>query len=615
MKYTTKTILIWSSFLLLFSVFIYSYLCTSLWDYDFWWHVATGRYIVQHRALPKADPFCFTSDLPENRNLHPIREAFILKQYWLAQVIFYLIHENLGDKGIILFRGAIVLAVIFLVFYALHKRNVKFYVSFIFTFLVYKVIGGFSGERPVLFTILFSVVAFLLLDDYKNNKDWRKLLFLVPVMMLWSNLHGGFVLGDVLIVVFMAGETVNMIRHSSYTRRELQRFLLIAAAAIAASFVNPDGITAFSIAFSKKYDFFTGPVQEYQPPFFLYVRKLVPVQYEYVAMVLMFPFILLLKRKKIDITYLMVLAGLFYEGLSSMRFTVYYATVGMIILGREISDVVEKIFDDHLPKKRLAALEYVFAVVLLLSSVFYSVGFLKFEKPGFREAKLFSVPVGGADFIQKNGIRGRIFNDIGSGGYLSWRLYPDNKTFIDTRAINAVPMQEYSFISAAYYSLKSREKPEGVPGNKSELWDRLLDHYDVNIIFLTPLEVYGNIPRLIFKLADSDKWVPVYNDVLSIVYVRNTDANRNIIEKFRRKNNEVFDTVILQASIRARNSNNPSYLMSLGKTFRKLGRLEDSLKAYKYAFEDDHDPAAKEEMQQIEAEIKEKSKTDRKNVR
>jgi hypothetical protein len=334
------------------------------------------------------------------------------------------------------------------------------------------------------------------------------------------------------------------------------------------------------------------------------------VNYPYVALVFLFPLVLAAKRKKIDITYLIIVAGLCYESLSSMRFAVYYLVIGGIILGRELNAVVDKLFAKGFSTEMKERVERLFAVLLLVSSIFYAIGFLKIEKTRFREEKLFTVPAGGVNFIEKNRINGRIFNDFASGGYLEWRLYPQNKTFIDTRAINAIQIQEYSMIANASYSVNSTEPPQDAGKNKgkSELWERLLDHYNVNIIFLTPMDIYGDIPRLIYRLAESDRWVPVHNDFLSIVYVRNSKANKHIIEKFRRTNDEVLDTVIIQASLRARSSQNPIYFRSLGEIFHKRGRLGDALKAYRYSYARKADPAVLQTINNIEAEIKQKGK-------
>src|SRR4030042_3372711 len=74
-------------------LFIFNVFAVDIWDPDFWWHLKTGEYIYQTRALPEKDPFAFTS-LPKDP-LHPEskRIRFILNQYWLSWVTFYLTHH------------------------------------------------------------------------------------------------------------------------------------------------------------------------------------------------------------------------------------------------------------------------------------------------------------------------------------------------------------------------------------------------------------------------------------------------------------------------------------------------------------------------------------------
>src|SRR3989304_6855108 len=94
-----KKPLIILSFVILISSFFYVFISAKLFDSDFWWHISTGRYIVETGSIPDKDPFSYTSNLVENRNLFQERENFILKQYWLGQVIFYFIYDYTGTAG------------------------------------------------------------------------------------------------------------------------------------------------------------------------------------------------------------------------------------------------------------------------------------------------------------------------------------------------------------------------------------------------------------------------------------------------------------------------------------------------------------------------------------
>src|SRR4030042_5359560 len=112
------------------------------------------------------------------------------------------------------------------------------------------------GERPVLFSILFTSVILFLLEDFRDRKN-KTLFFIVPVMLLWSNMHGGFLLGVIIISVFILGEVIKVfLRKSNFTKREMKIFYSATGLAIIASFMNPSGWDSFFLAFSSKYIIF-----------------------------------------------------------------------------------------------------------------------------------------------------------------------------------------------------------------------------------------------------------------------------------------------------------------------------------------------------------------------
>src|SRR3990172_1609135 len=157
----TKKIILFLAFTALFASFANGFLSFKLWDYDVWWHLATGRYIAEKGEIPNTDPFSFVSNLKENKSVaNPVGEEFNLKQYWLAQVIFYKIYTLSGDKGIILLRSFLLFLTVFSTFWWMRRQKISFYIIYPLIFLVYVSTLGFIGERPVLFTILLAVVVF-----------------------------------------------------------------------------------------------------------------------------------------------------------------------------------------------------------------------------------------------------------------------------------------------------------------------------------------------------------------------------------------------------------------------------------------------------------------------
>ena len=446
------------SIIILFAAFILSYLSFSLWDYDFWWHIATGRHIVETGSLPDNDPFSYTSILEENKNPFPEWENFILKQYWLSQIIFYLIYDNTGPAGIIILRALLLTMTLIMVLWRLQRWHVSFPVSFIFIFILFLATLKTVGERPVLITILFTAVVLFLLEDFKDSRT-RRIFLLAPLMLLWSNMHGGFVIGAGIIIVYMLGEGINIfLKRSAHTKKEMFLFYGAAALAIVASFVNPTGWDALFIAINIpfKYQAIHQGVQEYISPYDFYRYKMYPLLFEYIFLALLFPIVLVLRNKKMDLTHIMLLSVFAIASISASRFIIYYVIAGTMILGREADILITSLL-----RKKLSAVNYKKIIIGLTIASLFSAGFyfagniVRYKYPSFKIASSYSIPVEAVNFIDKNKLSGNMLNDYAYGGYIAWRLYPYYKTFIDTRALNISVRLEYEWISNAVEKIDS----------------------------------------------------------------------------------------------------------------------------------------------------------------
>ena len=88
---------------MLFFLLCAGYYAIPLWDSDFWWHIASGRWILQ-QGLPDSDPF---GVFPA---LDGVRNDTILKGQWLGQVILYVLYALGGIDGVVAFRVLVLLA-------------------------------------------------------------------------------------------------------------------------------------------------------------------------------------------------------------------------------------------------------------------------------------------------------------------------------------------------------------------------------------------------------------------------------------------------------------------------------------------------------------------------
>lgn len=173
------------------------------------------------------------------------------------------------------------------------------------------------------------------------------------------------------------------------------------------------------------------------------------------------------------------------------------------------------------------------------------------------------------------------------------------KRLFDTRSLNITVKTEYGWIVGA------RDFTEEVAPSirNTPLWERLLNHYKVNYIFETLVDMYGSVQPLVLRLTESDNWIPVYCDPISVIFVRNNAQNQRIIKNLLSKD-DVYNIIILKSSFHAMADKiNPRYLTSIGEAFYKMGRINDAVKAYEYALKRmPESPVIKERLDQMKSE-------------
>jgi hypothetical protein len=389
-----------------------------------------------------------------------------------------------------------------------------------------------------------------------------------------------------------------------YTRQEIIFFYTATILSLLFSYINPTGWEALSVALSPEYSFMETGIQEYASPFFLYKEKLYPPNYVGWTILLLFPLILIFRNKKIDIIHIILLSGFFIMAVKTTRYVIYYASVASMILGKETDILFKNLLKRKIPDKIYVKMAFVLGMLASLSFMLFLYGAFMNDPLDFGVATGFSVPKAAVDFIETNKIKGNIINDAGYGGYIAWRLYPWKKTFIDTRWLNYTLKSEFAWILVAKTSLKGNKITEG----RLPLWERLLEHYHINFTLFALFDVYGHVMDIVLTMVESEKWAPVYSDLISIVFVKNTAENQDIIAKYKQTKENVYSAVIARACLISKhNQDNPKSLLSLGKTFYKMGRLKEAVTAYKYALErSPHKEPIQETIENIESELKEK---------
>ncbi len=244
--------------LLLTGVCLLGLFSTEIADSDFWWHLKTGQYIVEHHSLQAPDRFAYTSAAPAAYQGEQQVRHFNLTHEWLSQVLMYLVYAVAGFPGIILARAVLLAAVCGLAGFLAARLSANFYAGIAAAFAAASVLTAFAADRPSLVSFL-GVAVFVCLLELRRGY-WA----LPPLALLWSNCHGGFPLGWVVLLAYCAG-TLSFRRDAAWAR-ESRQLWLVTVCAIAASGINPNGFGVVSTALAYRRSPMTANLIEWRPP-------------------------------------------------------------------------------------------------------------------------------------------------------------------------------------------------------------------------------------------------------------------------------------------------------------------------------------------------------------
>lgn len=547
-----------------FLFFFLSFLMKPVADYDFWWHLATGKYIVENRALPQNDPFAYTS------HKEPAEmKSLILKGYWVAQVIFYKVYSQWDFKGIIILRSLLLMLFLQLIFLTVKKQGLSDLPALLFVTGVFFLAIKFTGERPQQFTFLFFSLSMYLLEDFRTTRS-KKILFIPLVILLLSNMHPGYVVCILLLSLYLLGEGVLLIWRKGPVDKGFKLLLGVWILSLILSFFNPNGFSVFRMLLAHGAQASGSGIVEFMPTFQAYKNYYIPPDYTYIVFLLL-SLLTLRYIRKIGLVHVLVLITFTSMSLISLRYLIFYMCAAAPILARVILYVKEEKYINGLFRGLKKTEGLLYGLAFILSAVYIFSGIPAFARYEFRENSIFAAPKGAADFLNSQKIYGNMFNEYGFGGYLIWRLYPDKKVFIDGRNLENDAYGEYSAIITA-------------SSEQNRLWTDLLKKHGITYVVLPPLTPRGEIYPIVEKLINSNEWVLIYRDHLALVFVENDGNNEQLIRKFAEDKYDGLQTIVIQASAIAMiKSNNLYYLLSLGRVFYRMDKFDDSEKAFAMA--------------------------------
>jgi len=478
---------------------------SMLGDGDTGWHIRTGEWILANGRVPRQDMFSFTKP----------GQAWYAWE-WLWDVCFAWLYHH-GALASVVSASILVLCVTFALLYRLtlrHCGNPFLAIGTTFLACVCSVLHWLA--RPHLFTMLFVVILLMILERvYQGKARW--LLATPPLMILWTNIHGGFLAGLIILAGFAAGEALRAIfaaepRERSVALQRAKWFGAAGLASAAATLVNPYTYHLHA----HIYKFFTEPyhlqnIVEFQSISFHEPAAL------YLEVVLLLGAVTAgwFIAKHRNFIPLVLIAGWAHLALFSARNIPLFAIIATPFVAQALDEMLR-----GLERARVAA--WVAQVV----SGFRKTGaeFAHMDRPwrihalsvaatGILAILLASPAAIGKlkpEFDPKNyptqalsvlraSPESRIFTGDQWGDYLIYELYPAHKVFIDGRS--------------DFYGQEFEQKFFDLMSVKYD-WQQYLTQYNIDTIVLSPTTPLAS------AIKESCHWRAVYDDQVAIVFRR-----------------------------------------------------------------------------------------------
>ena len=533
----------WRAVCLALAIFalVYAFLAgfRTVSDTDTGFHLATGRYVVEHHVVPSTDVLSYTAAGKE----------------WLyppfGDVLLYGIFSAGGYAGLTWFC-ALMLAVIIACLLRSPVRPESGLAAAL-AILAVPLLAPRVNPRPDLIThLFFAIFLAVLWRFYCGNPgvsssqeaaplraERLRLWILPPLMLLWVNLHPGFAAGLGLLFAYLLIEGLDLLfpARRNAARRRLQLAWPALIATVVVTVINPYGFRIFKapllISNLQGANLPSTGVDEWQA---IPLSSLSSAfdwrdptsSYWWLALVAIGIIVLALLRRQFGIA-LLVGAALFASQ-QHQRLAGMFSIVAVVVGSSILTDAFTRQGLDGagVGARRLSFPGWAAAIAVILLCLVTSVRAVDLISNRFYHSQTsmsqfgagesWWFPERAAEFIQREHLPGNLFQTYELGGFTTWRLGPQYGDYIDGRFDHLAPAV---MIEAQNLIASPPDSP---------LWKSVVDSRGINVLLLPLARVSGLQPPLLMSLCQSREWRPVYMDDVSIVLLRNRPENRRWID-------------------------------------------------------------------------------------
>lgn len=436
-------------------------------DPDIYWHVAAGRWIVEHGSFPHADPFSATFS----------GSPWIAKE-WLSQLLLLGAYHAVGWNGVAILTAAAIAAAFGLLAVALlEKLDPVAALCFVLAAIVlaapHLVARPHALALPVM--MLWSAGLVRALDARSAPSFW-----LLPLMTLWANLHGGFTFG--LLLVGACALEALLVAEAADRKAVAWHWIRFGMLAVLAACVTPYGVE--SILMTQRIlglGEALGLIAEWQPQDF---AKFGPFELCLLGAV----GLVLYRGLTLPPVRILVVLGLLHMALAHVRNAELLALVAPLFLAKPLRDQLwpeQREVGAHLSRMLLASM----AAIIVAATAFTTT---QAVSPGPQ------VTPSAAVAAIKRANAGPILNDYDYGGYL---IHAGIAPFIDGRS----ELYGGRFIARHHRAVALQNLPDFLA---------LLDQYKIGATLFAP-------ERPAVALLDRlPQWERLYADDIAVVHIR-----------------------------------------------------------------------------------------------
>jgi hypothetical protein len=462
-------------------------------------HLKNGEWIVNGSADQRS------AVLHTNFYSFAAPEQPFVNHHWLSGVVFYLVWRLFSFPGLTLLHMLLLTLALCLAYWAA-VRAAGPWIAAGLVFPAAPVIAWRGEPRPEAFTLAFAAAFALLLRECAPGRLRERWLWSLPaLMLLWVNLHVGFIFAFILLGAALLNAPARS-----------RTLWAVAAACVVAAWLNPSGfaglIYPLQILGNIEY-----PVAELASMFDLRERGLWSWVYPYSLTLMAAGAAFYLRRwlQASPAERFPWVDALLYTALAVLAITKVRNLGLFLLLAIPLLASAAAAPPANQARARWARL---FGIAGIAAGLIVTVQLA----PGLSQVRGLDVKPGvyaPAEFLRANQIRGPIFNDFDIGGYLIFTQPGPSPVFVDGRP-EAYPPGFFDQVYAAAL-------------NDDAAW-RLQDaRHHFNAIVLSMQDAYPGVERFILARVRDDAWAPVYADPYAIIFVRDIPEHAGVIARHR----------------------------------------------------------------------------------